>query len=504
MLIPVRTGPAVSVAQARTRLERIPPELVLLTVITAVGLAIRVATLGSQSYWVDEATTVHDVGRSLGGLLHQVHVNETTPPLYFVLVWVWSKLFGTGEVALRSLSLLCGLGTIPVAYLAGRELVSRAAGLVAALLVAVSPFMVWYSQEARAYALFALLSGLSFLFWARSWRRAKPADVWLWALFSALAVLTHFFAGFLVGAEGLLLLYRLRTRVTALACTAVALVQLAVLPLAIGDTSHPLGWIQTFPLSVRVKQVPVDFGLSSLYQSSLVNQGLLGAAVVAVVAAALVRFGSRLRSERTGAALAAVLAGAVLLVPLVLAWLGRDYYVPRNLIAAWLPVAVVLAAACTAPRARVAGAAFCALLLAMFVYAGIRIDRSAQYQRPNWRGVAAALGRPAGAARAIVAYDGNFAAEPLAVYLPGVRWPPRTNATVTAPELDVVGSTWQTTPAQLPPGVRLLARTPVAGGLLVARFALSPQRRLTRALASAQAAALLTPAPAAPSVLIQR
>jgi uncharacterized membrane protein len=504
MLIPVRTGPAVSGAPARTRLKRVPPELVLLAVITAVGLAIRVATLASQSYWVDEATTVHDVGLSFGGLLHQVHVNETTPPLYFILAWAWSKVFGTGEVGLRSLSLVCGLGTIPVAYLAGRELVSRAAGLVAALLVAVSPFMVWYSQEARAYALFTLLSGLSFLFWARSWRRATNRDVWLWALFSALAVLTHFFAGFLVAAEGLLVLYRLRSRVALLACGAVAVVQLAMLPLAIGDTSHPLGWIQTFPLSVRVKQVPVDFGLSSLYQSSLVNQGLLGAAIIAVIAALLIRFGSDERSERAGAGLAALLAAAVLIVPLILAWLGRDYYVPRNLIGAWLPLAVVLGAACAAPRARVAGAAFCALLLALFVYAGIRIDRNPQYQRPNWRGVADALGQPYAGSRAIVAYDGNFAAEPLAVYLHGVQWPPRLTGTVAVPEVDVVGSTWQTTPARLPPGVKLLARTPVSGGLLVTRFAVPLVQHATPAALGEQAQSLLGPAGGVPAVLIQR
>lgn len=502
MLIPVRTGPAALAREPGLRTQTVSPDLVLVLVLTAIGAAVRFATLGSQSYWLDEATTVHDISFSLGGLLHQVHVNETTPPLYFIVVWLWAKVFGTGEVALRSFSALCGIGLIPVAYLCGRELVSRAAGLVAALLVALSPFMIWYSQEARAYALFALLSGLSFLFFAKAWRRTTRANLIWWSVFSALAILTHFFAGFLVAAEAILLLYRARSRAVLAASGAVAVVQLAVLPMAIGDTSHPLGWIQAFPLSVRIKQVPVDFALSTLYQSSLVTQGLLGAAVVGAIALALLAFGAE-RSQRRGAALAAAVAAAVVLVPLVLAWLGRDYYVPRNLIGAWVPLAVVLGAACTAPRARIAGAAFGALLLAGFFYAGIRIDRNAQYQRPNWRGVAQALGNPAAGTRAIVAYDGDFAAQPLAVYVRGVPWPPGSGRAVRAQEVDVIGSAWQTPAATLPRGVRLLSRQSV-DGFLVARFLVEPARSLTPAALGAQAGALLPPSPPAPSVLIQR
>ncbi len=506
MLIPVRTGPAVSADEPRSRTQAIPPELVLLGLLTIVGAAIRFATLTSQSYWVDESTTVHDISFGLGGLLHQIHVNETTPPLYFIVAWLWSKVFGSGEAGLRSLSALCGVATIPVAYLCARELVSRAAGLVAALLVAVSPFMVWYSQEARAYALFILLSGVSLLFWARAYRRRQPRDLALWAVFSGLAVVTHFFAGFLIAPEAILLLYRLRNRATVVACAAVAVVQAAVLPMAISDTNHPLGWIQTFPLSVRIKQVPVDFALSSLYHSSIVTHGLLGAAIVAVAVVGLLAFASP--AARVGAGLAAAIAGFVLLVPLVLAWAGRDYYVSRNLSPAWIPLAVVLGAACTASRnraARVGGGVLAAVLVLGFVYAGIRIDRHPQYQRSNWRGVAEALGpRGAVGTRAIVADDGLFAAQPLWVYLPRVPWLPneQTRGPVTVHEVDIVGSAFQTLPSRLPAGVRLISSTPV-DGLLVARFAIPSGWHLTPGEIAARAGGLLTPAAASPAVLIQ-
>jgi mannosyltransferase len=499
MLMPARTGPAVSAAESRSRAVSIPPELVLLGLITIVGAAIRFATVSSQSYWVDEATTIHDVSFGLGGLLHQVHVNETTPPFYFIVAWLWAKVFGQGEAGLRSLSVLCGVASIPVAYLAGRELVSRAAGLVTALLVALSPFMVWYSQEARAYAMFALFSGLSFLFWARAYKRAETRELIPWVVVSALAMLTHFFAGFLIAPEAILLLYRFRNRAAVLACAAVAVVQAAILPMAFSDATHPLGWIQTFPLSVRIKQVPVDFALSSLYHSSIVTHGLLGAAIVATVVVGLL--GVARPHERAGALLAAGIAAFVLLVPLALAWAGRDYYVSRNMIGAWIPLAVVLGAACTVARARAAGAALGVVLVAAFLYAGIRIDNNPQYERPNWHGVATALGTPL-VRRAVVADDGDFAAQPLSIYLREVQWPGGTNSPTSVNEVDIVGGIWQTIPSALPSGVRLISRTPV-DGYLVTRFAVKPAWQGTPTAIGARAGALLQPAAASPRVLVQ-
>src|SRR5215203_978124 len=109
---------------------------------------LRLPTLGLQSYWGDEAFTVTDVRKSPVDMLHRIARVESSPPLYYCLAWVWSRLFGTSEAGLRSLSALFGIGTVLVAYLAGARLFSRRAGLMAAALTAVSHFMIWYSQEA--------------------------------------------------------------------------------------------------------------------------------------------------------------------------------------------------------------------------------------------------------------------------------------------------------------------------------------------------------------------
>ena len=176
-------------------------------------------------------------------MLHTVVHIETTPPLYFLLIWGWAKIFGTGEIALRSVSTLAGIALVPVAFLAARELASRWAGVVAAAFVAVNPFMIWFSQEARAYMLLALLTGAGFLWFARALEDPSRKNLTWWAACSALALMTHFFAGFVVAPEALWLLLRWRRRAVVLAAGVVAAAQLAMAPFALIDTGHGPGWI---------------------------------------------------------------------------------------------------------------------------------------------------------------------------------------------------------------------------------------------------------------------
>ncbi len=502
MLVQARSDAAVAARTSRSvRVASGSVEAWLLAGVTAIAALLRFATLGAQSYWFDEAQAAHELHLSFGSMVSSMVVHETNPPLYFVLGWVWARLFGTGEVGLRSLSALLGTAVIPIAYLCGRELVSRRAGLVAAAFAALSPFMIWYSQEAREYMLLVLLSGASLLYFAKAWNTPSTRNVALWGVFSALAVLTHFFAGFLVAPEALWLLYVIRNRAIAYAATAVAVVQLALVPLLLSQAgSTLLGFIAGTRLITRIQQVPVAFGLGNLYESPGARYGLLGAAVLAGAVIVLLLIGSDSRQLR-GAGAAAALAAVVLLVPLVLALVGEDYYIPRALMPAWIPLAVVVAAACTAPRARVAGAVLAVIVLASFVYAQVKVSDSPQYQRPDWRGVATALGGASGT-RAIVAYDGSLATDPLATYLPHVPWAEPSNGAVTVGELDVVGYRWQTVGRPLPAGARLIS-TKTVHDFVVDRFALEPSRSLTRAQVAAAAGSLLGPPVVGAAVLVQ-
>jgi mannosyltransferase len=484
--------------------ERVPPDVWLLAAITLIAALLRFSTITHQSFWVDEASTVHEVGLSLGGLWHAVVHQETTPPLYFLLAWAWTHLFGAGELGIRSLSALAGVLLVPVAYLCGRELVSRRAGVLTAALTAVSPFMIWYSQEARSYMLLALLCALSLLYLARATRTGDRRDLTWWVVWSALALATHFFAGFLIAPEGLWLIWSLRSRASVTAAGVAAVIELALVPLASGDTGHLLNWLSGLPLGLRIGWIPVQFGASQLYLSGSwpAGHGLLLAALLAGAVAALIVLGGG-RRERAGGALVAALAACVVLVPLVLAEVGHDYLVPRNLMPAWIPLAILVAAACTAPRARRPGAALALVLLVVFVWEGVVIDGSAAYQRPDWRGVAAALGTGEGT-RAIVANAGNAAEQPLAIYLPRTAFSysglPASAAPVAITEVDVVGLAGQ--PIQRVSGARLIDSS-IVHQFLVARFALSPAWHLTPAQIVARAQALLAGTPPGAAVLIQ-
>src|ERR1700759_3533523 len=344
-----RAGPARWSSEAST-------EIWILGALVVLAAVLRFATISSQSYWLDESQAAHELGLSFGAMLRAWNAAEWNPPLYLIVAWPWAKVFGTGEAGLRSLSAVLGVGLVPLMYLAGRELVSGRAGVIAAAFAAVNPFMIDYSREAREYMLLVVLCTASLLFFARAWRRGTTRDLVWWAVLSELAVLTQYFAGFLVAAEGLLLVYRLRNRASVIALAAQAVVLAPFVPHVIPRLTGKAEFITSQGLSTRIQQVPVTFALNTLFKSSAVSYGLIGAAALAAVVIALLVIGADDRELR-GAGLAALLAASVLVIPLLLALAGHDDYIARGLMPAWPPLAIVVAAACAAPGAKLPGAA---------------------------------------------------------------------------------------------------------------------------------------------------
>lgn len=127
---------------------------------TLVGAVLRLFALGRQSLWIDEVFTWNsaDVGQPLrlSHLLENVH-----GPLYSLLLHLWTGLAGDGEWALRFPSALFGIATVPALAWAGGRWLGRETAVPAAWLAAGSPFLVWYSQEARNYSLLILCACLS-------------------------------------------------------------------------------------------------------------------------------------------------------------------------------------------------------------------------------------------------------------------------------------------------------------------------------------------------------
>jgi mannosyltransferase len=369
-----------------------------LAALTIAAAILRFATIDVQSYWFDEALTAKLLRLPLGEMLSQLPDTELTPPLYYVVAWPWAHVLGTDEAALRALSALFGIAVVPVAYLIARELFERrGAALATAALVAFNPLLVWYSQEARPYSLLVLLCALSLLFCAR--RR-----VWLWALFSVLALLTHYFAAFVVVPEGLWLAWVCRPRARALMAGAVvAAVGAALIPLAAHERSKiGTGYIKGVSLRRRVIGVPEDFLTGFVVKFDTTKEQLLDALGLALAALgaglALLRPGDE-RSRR-GALLAGGLALLAAGVPLLIALGGADFLNTRNVIVVGIPGLLVLGAGFGITRVRALGAvALCALGLACVVL----VAADDTFQRENWRGIAEAMGAaPAGGSRVVV------------------------------------------------------------------------------------------------------
>jgi uncharacterized membrane protein len=127
--------------------------------LTVAGLAVRL--LAGRSLWLDEATSITQAQMPFGAMLHSLRTTDVQPPLHDVVLWLLYRALGKGEEVMRAPSLLAGVALIPVVYAIGRDLWDRRTGLVAAALLVVAPFAVWYSQEARMYALFMLFASLA-------------------------------------------------------------------------------------------------------------------------------------------------------------------------------------------------------------------------------------------------------------------------------------------------------------------------------------------------------
>ncbi|HEX3325090.1 MAG TPA: glycosyltransferase family 39 protein, partial [Solirubrobacterales bacterium] len=325
--------------------------------LTLLAAALRFATLGVQSYHHDEIVTASRILRGgFGHAMDAVGFSESAPPLYYAIAWVWTQVTGTGEFGLRSISALAGVATVPVAYLAALELRGRRAGLMAAALVAVNPMLLWYSQEARAYSLFALLCAVSLLYCFRALRRGRRRDFVLWGVASGLALATHYFAVFPIVAEALWLLRR-RGRASLPGFGIVAVFGLALAPLAVHQMSiGHAEWIGNFSLGHRLWETAATFvtGETSDIIARPERPALSLVPIALVLAAmALLAFRSDREARRAAAVpLTVALAAVGIPVLLALASPSKDYVLARNVMPALIPLLIAVAIAVTLPAAR--------------------------------------------------------------------------------------------------------------------------------------------------------
>lgn len=365
--------------------------------ILLLAAAVRGLGVTAESLWTDE-TFVAIARRAVPLEALVFDANEPTPPLYFVAMRGWIVLAGTGELALRWPSVLAGVLTVAALYAIARQLrpQGRSTAVAAASLLALAPMHVWYSQEARTYALETLCvaaAGWAGLSAARSGKRAPWAA---YALGMVLALYCHYAAVLGLIVVGALLLWQCRRarclRAWALAHGAIALgfaVWLPQLTQHLRFTFSPV-WLTQY--------------LDALYDYTGVRLDIqqytvaLGAAVLLALAVAVA--GIRLlprawrwtqqspRTRRVRDAAVALLWLGVWLALGVWAVLGRALTVQRVMLALvpWMLLGAAAALAriwATGSRGRAAALACVVVSAAAVGYMGVTL------QKEDWRGAVA-------------------------------------------------------------------------------------------------------------------
>jgi mannosyltransferase len=405
------------------------------------SLVLRTRELG-VGFWIDEGLSVGIADRPFGDIPDALRL-DGSPPLYYLLLHGWMRLTGTSEEAVRALSLLCALLAVPVAWWAARMLFGARAGWMAAVLAATNPFLTTYAQEARMYALMALLALVACAAFGRAFAVEEEQHRRRWAIAFAVTLATMLythnwalFFGTACGAAWLGLVVAARGRgprrelliAGAVAFGGAALLYLPWVPTTLYQAAHTgAPWAEP-PTFLSLLGVPGRL-LGQFAQVALLLAAGTGLMTL------LSRRGGRL--SPAGRMAACMLAIAVLTV--VLAWVmsqASPAWAQRYLAVGLAPLLLAVAAGLAhAGRLGVAGLVVAALLAA---------GTTAPDDKSNVRDVAEAIGPSLRRGDLVVSTQPEQVSV-LAYYLPeGLRY-----ATLTGEVTDTGVTDWRDGPERL-------------------------------------------------------
>lgn len=182
--------------------------LIALLLLTA---ALRLHDLGAQSLWYDEGSSYVQSTRSLSAIADNA-ARDIHPPGYYWLLAGWRALTGESEFALRSLSAFASILSAALTYAVSRRLFGVTGGILAMLLVALNTFSIYYSQEARMYALLTLWSAASLYALIRLIERPTPRLALILGLLNAAGLWTHYAFPFFMLAQGVVVILGAKPR----------------------------------------------------------------------------------------------------------------------------------------------------------------------------------------------------------------------------------------------------------------------------------------------------
>jgi 4-amino-4-deoxy-L-arabinose transferase-like glycosyltransferase len=379
-----RTRATSALASARSAAGAVPGwAWLVLAGITLAGFALRVAGIDQSLYGDERYTHAIVTQHGFGGIWHEVYTTSVTPPLHYYLAKLATLLPGSDTVLLRLPSLLLGTAAIPLVFLFGRRADGVTVGLVAAVLLALDPFALFFSTEARAYETQVFLILVATLALLRATDGGRTAWWAVWAAASAAAMWTHYtslFVLLVLPAWALWARPAHRRRVVVWGLLAIAL-WLPWVPGYLNQSDNPgIDLFDSFaartvrsalgyPVRVLLGHPFVALRDVPGWPALLIAVGLAGLAVAALVFRRPVR--RAVRPERSVLALVVALALATPLATLLYDLVGPSLYLARNLSASQPAMIVLVALVGCALARRVPGRV--AAVLAAVAFAGLAL-----------------------------------------------------------------------------------------------------------------------------------
>jgi mannosyltransferase len=351
--------------------------------LTALAAGLGLVDLGTKSLWLDEGTSVAIAGLDWRHLwLESTVYGEANMSLYHVLLHLWLA-FGQSEAAIRSLSVLLAVTTVPFFYLLARRLFDSHVAVTATSLLVLNAFFVHYAQEARGYSLVLFLVTCSSYLFVRALDRLTWASWLLYAVVSALSLYAHFFAALVLLAHFASLAMQRRSLAARKVAAAYGLIGAAGLPVLyfvfVGDRGQ-ISWIPELSRSSIVVA----------FQALSGDNGwpLLLAYFLATLAALL--SGIRALQTRTGLPRSLVFVLTWLSLPVVVSLavsLLKPLFVDRYLIVA-LP-ALILTVAFGISRLPMRPIRVAALVVMVALAGQGLLGWYTHYEKEDWRDAAA-------------------------------------------------------------------------------------------------------------------
>jgi mannosyltransferase len=272
--------------------RRLPSWAATAGVAAAVAVGIVARFVQRSPLWLDEALSVNIARLPVSDLLEALW-HDGHPPLYYLLLHFWMEVVGESDVAVRALSGIISVATLPLAWVAGRRLAGAAGARWAVVALALSPFAVRYGTETRMYALIMFLVLAGYLLLTDALERPTWGRLGGLTLISGLLLLSHYWALYLVAAVGLVLVLRAWRRPADRASTvrvtvAVAAGGLLFLPwiggflYQAGHTGTP--WGSPFRPTAIVQTALIEMGGGSVTEASLYGGVLLVLSLLGLLA----------------------------------------------------------------------------------------------------------------------------------------------------------------------------------------------------------------------------